>query len=180
MVNVIDQLQAYDIPHTSFVQAIRHMREHCNEQTLDQDYLMLQNLTGIEVKLAHSEPGKVETLVKTTLWYVIQDAIKSNHAGLPTDGETIVDLAIKHADQYLIENPWIFAKPEDDEPTLDPITGKAKMKKGKKQEVAIELYKANVSEGKDKIIQVFQDELDMSKAGARTYYYNMKKKFGDD
>lgn len=40
---------------------------------------------------------------------------------------------------------------------------------------AVELYKANMKLSKDNMIDVLRTELDMSLAGATTYYYNAKK-----
>lgn len=40
---------------------------------------------------------------------------------------------------------------------------------------AVELYKANIKLSKDNMIALLREELDMSLAGATTYYYNAKK-----
>ena len=44
-----------------------------------------------------------------------------------------------------------------------------------KLERAVELYKANMKLSKDNMIDLFRTELDMSLAGATTYYYNARK-----
>lgn len=44
-----------------------------------------------------------------------------------------------------------------------------------KQERAVELYKANIGLSKDNMIEVLRTELQMSLAGATTYYYNAKR-----
>ena len=44
-----------------------------------------------------------------------------------------------------------------------------------KQDRAIELYKANIKLSKDNVISIIREQLDMSPAGATTYYYNAKK-----
>lgn len=44
-----------------------------------------------------------------------------------------------------------------------------------KLEQAIELYKANTQLSKDSMIALIRERLDMSLAGATTYYYNAKK-----
>ena len=44
-----------------------------------------------------------------------------------------------------------------------------------KQDRAIELYKANIKLSKDNMIEILRTELDMSLAGATTYYYNAKR-----
>ena len=40
---------------------------------------------------------------------------------------------------------------------------------------AVELFKANAKLSKDNMIDLFRTELDMSLAGATTYYYNARK-----
>ena len=40
---------------------------------------------------------------------------------------------------------------------------------------AVELFKANAKLSKDNMIELFRTELDMSLAGATTYYYNARK-----
>jgi hypothetical protein len=77
----------------------------------------------------------------------------------------------------MTENSWIFAEPED-VPKMDSA-GNPKRKKGAKQEEAARIYSENKSDGKAKIIELFMSELDMSKAGATTYFYNMRKKLGE-
>ncbi len=44
-----------------------------------------------------------------------------------------------------------------------------------KQERAIEIYRANIKLSKDNVIAIIREQLDMSPAGATTYYYNAKK-----
>lgn len=178
MVEVIEQLQAYDIPHTSYIEAIRHMRDKYGDMSTEAAYHMIQNLSGMSPTLNREELN--DEYVSLVLLYLVQESIRASFNSNFVPGDIILPVACAKAEQYIQENPWAFVKPEEEEDEIDPITGKAKLKKGKKQELAIQLYQEHLAEGKDKIIQVFQDELDMSKAGARTYYYNMRKKFGDD
>ena len=44
-----------------------------------------------------------------------------------------------------------------------------------KQERALEIYRANIKLSKDNVISIIREQLDMSPAGATTYYYNAKK-----
>ncbi len=192
MVNVIDQLQAYEIPHTSYIQAVNHMNERYGELTPAATYDMIVNLSGVYStweslnqatgqNFSHETPKEeVEALHSFTLLYLVQESIRASFDTDAVEGDRMYPIAVAKAYRFITENPWVFATPEEDEEVLDPVTGKAKMKKGKKQELAMELYKEYLDEGRDKIIQVFQDELDMSKAGARTYYYNMRNKYGDE
>ena len=47
-----------------------------------------------------------------------------------------------------------------------------------KQERALEIYRANIKLSKDNVIAIIREKLDMSPAGATTYYYNAKKLAG--
>lgn len=47
-----------------------------------------------------------------------------------------------------------------------------------KQERALEIYRANTKLSKDNLITIIREQLDMSIAGATTYYYNAKKLAG--
>lgn len=49
------------------------------------------------------------------------------------------------------------------------------VKSGSKKEKATEIYRTMQGEGKAAIIQAFMSLLDMTAAGAQTYYYNCKK-----
>ena len=99
----------------------------------------------------------------------------------PLNPKVLLDESVKWAAKYIKENPWVFALPEDDEPKLD-ARGNPKPKKGAKQVLAFEVYSRLIREGATRkdIIQAFQDEVDMSKAGATTYFYNMKKKYEEN
>lgn len=50
-------------------------------------------------------------------------------------------------------------------------------KTGTKLERAIELYKMSSDKSRDTIVSLFMVELDMTKAGATTYFFNCRKKF---
>lgn len=176
MADIIDQIQAYDIPHTSYLQAVRYMRAEHDDLSLEQSMTMIHNLTGWHCTAPDGDFQKERTYL--ILLYIIQETIRMSKHTETVNTNDIVELAQVKAMTYYENHPWEFIKYQEDERT-DPITGKIKMKKGKKQEMAAELYQQYKEEGKDKIIEVFQEELDMSKAGARTYFYNMRKKFGD-
>lgn len=43
---------------------------------------------------------------------------------------------------------------------------------------ALELYKANIKEGRAKVLSLFKSELNMTDAGANSYFYATKKLVG--
>lgn len=159
------------------MQAIQHMGEEYDELSLEATYEMIKNLTGKTPMFIRKDD--LEVFAHYVLLYTVQESIRLTHTNDIVTGDMVLPIAVTKAEKFIEENPWVFAKPDEEE-TIDPSTGKAKMKKGKKQELAQELYEKHRGEAKEVIIQVFQDELDMSKSGARTYYYNMRNKFGDN
>ena len=94
--------------------------------------------------------------------------------------KALLDESVAWAAKYIKENPWVFVETEDED-KLDAY-GNPKPKKGAKQVLAFEVYSRLIREGATRkdIIQAFQDEVDMSKAGATTYFYNMKKKYENE
>lgn len=68
------------------------------------------------------------------------------------------------------------AKPKTEKAPKAPRVKRAKRTEGPtKQERAVELYKANMNLSKDNMIALLREKLDMSLAGATTYFYNAKK-----
>lgn len=183
MTNVIEQLKAHDIPHTSYIEAIQYMRNTHDELSREETYLMIANLSDANPKIADDfvtdRPELFDEYLKLVLLYLVQESIRASFTSDVVDGKTILPIAVEKSKEFFKKNPWAFAKPEEEQ-KVDELTGKPKMKKGKKQELAIEIYKENRDKDKEEIMALFQEQLDMSKSGARTYYYNMRKKFEDD
>jgi hypothetical protein len=175
MVNIIEELQNLDIPHTSYMRALRHMQENFPGITPDASRELVKALTGVIVPPVTIDDKHITLF----LMYVIQEAIRESFTNPHPDPHNILDIAREKTFKLVEENPWMFVEPEEEE-KFDELTGKPKMKKGKKQELAAEIYQANRDKDKEEIMELFQKELDMSKSGARTYYYNMRNKFGDN
>lgn len=173
MINIIEELEALEIPHTSYMRAIQHMQENYSGITPEASRELIKILIGVDTS---NVDDKIITLV---LMYVIQEGIRESFTNPHPNPNEVYDVAFLKAQKLVEENPWMFIEPVEEE-RIDELTGKPKMKKGKKQELAIEIYQANREKDKHEIMQMFQDELDMSKSGARTYYYNMRNKFGDN
>jgi hypothetical protein len=117
-----------------------------------------------------------------TFYYVVQKAIRTHLWGEPVEGEDLLTPSIVEADKLLhrlTEGDLTFVRATlEDKPRVD-AAGNPKKKKGAKQELAAELYQKNKDKDRKEIIQIFVDEIGMSKAGATTYFYNMRKQFGE-
>jgi len=168
--NPIKQIAEYGIPVNSYIAAIHYMSDRSD---LDQSQYegMIKNIVGVDHKFTNQRDAKY------TLLYLIQEIIRKSYS---TDTFNMGELFTKsfvRAKTFINDNPWHWAEPEDVEKV--DAGGKPKRKKGAKQEEALRIYKENVDAGKAKIIELFMSELDMSKAGATTYFYNTKKKVGE-
>ncbi len=83
-----------------------------------------------------------------------------------------------------VTDPWFFIKPNHSTvasttETRDGVDVEVKtdgsFKKGSKQVLATALYEKHKALSNAEIIAIFMKELDMSKSGAMTYFYNAKK-----
>lgn len=167
----IETIRKYDIPVGSYLQAIRHLMER-PDLAHSQYVNLIREIVGEPI----TDTGD-DRQTKYTFLYLVQEAIRASDNTDKLDMLELHDLAFQKAKNYIASNPWVWAQPEDAE-RLDE-DGKPKRKKGAKQEEAARIYNESKADGKAKIIERFMAELDMSKAGATTYFYNMKKQFGE-
>jgi hypothetical protein len=134
----------------------------------------IQEITGNdEVRLS----GEQATY---TFYYVIQNAVRAKMNQSVVEGDDLLYPAIDQANKLLerlTTGDLQFVRATLDEvPKVDSV-GNPKKKKGAKQELAASLYVKYQDKPRKEIIQLFIDEIGMSKAGATTYFYNMKKRF---
>lgn len=129
---------------------------------------------------------------------VAEHAVKN--VGQPIDEVEVLTNARARAMRLLTspQHAWMFAKPESTASgqsteqvavaagieTKVAVKADGSIKKGGKEVLAIELYKKYVAElngaaySNQAFIAILVAQLGMTKAGATTYNYNMKKKFG--
>lgn len=69
------------------------------------------------------------------------------------------------------------AKPKAEK---QPKVAKPKGEKGSKVDQARDLYIAATDRSRTAIIELFMQKVGLTKAGASTYYYNLKKQLGDN
>lgn len=162
-------ISTYGIPTNSAIRAIQYLGEK-EDYSTDQYRSMIKELIGFDLVTD-------ERQTKYTFLYLIQDIIKELYNTDKLDNEGLFLSAQTKALFFIRDNPWTFAQPE--ETIKVDVEGKPKRKKGAKQEEAMRIYKENIDEGKKAVIELFMSELDMSKAGATTYFYNTKKKVGE-
>lgn len=167
--HAIDVLNDQHIPTHSYLSAIQHIKSYIDKsETEYRD--MIKTMVGFDLdsKLDFNH-------VKYTYLYLVQEIIRFHLEQKPTSLKNILEYAQMRATKYISNNTWVFAESEAT-PKLD-ARGVPKRKKGAKQEAAFNIYCNNLNKTKAEIVQLFMETLDMSKAGATTYYHNMKKKY---
>lgn len=167
--NPINQIAEYDIPVNSYIAAIQYLNRR-DDLEQSQYENMIKNIAGVERNFANHRDAKY------TFLYLIQETIRKSFTTDQFNMEDLFNNSFNQAMTFINENPWHWAEPDETQKVDE--SGKPKRKKGAKQEEAVRIYKENIDAGKAKIIELFMSELDMSKAGATTYFYNTKKKVG--
>jgi CubicO group peptidase (beta-lactamase class C family) len=116
---------------------------------------------------------------RVAIAYMVQQAIVKKEQ---YDPETIVANAIQYVKERRETAPWIFVKDavvNTSDMTQQHGVGirmnaNGGIKKGSKQVLAVALYEKNKSLSNKDLVALFEKELGMSTAGARTYAYNAK------
>ena len=165
----IDVIKAKKIP-LSYVRAIQEIND-AGIQDREFYTIGLSEMAGTAININDDREARL------TYLYFVQEVLKNQKN----------DVSVKDLLASAKEKAQLFIKdPNSPDVTLRPQYGSAtpkldclgqpKRKKGAKQEQAVEVYKANMnSKTKAEIIELFMSEVGMSKAGATTYYYNIKK-----
>jgi hypothetical protein len=167
--NPIHQIKEFGIPTDSYHSAIRHLNDR--DPFIKCEYeRLIHVLTGVQRTYTDQRDARYCFL------YLIQETIRKSDNTDRFDMPTLLIYAEERAYKFIKENPWHWAVVEE-EVKLDS-SGKPKRKKGAKQVEALRIYNENIFAGKKAIIELFMSELDMSKAGATTYFYNTRKQVG--
>lgn len=173
MNNIIETIElGFGLPINSRTQAIQEYGNRAQNGAFENYGNVLRGILGIDCQELENEDH-----ARIQVGYVIELAIGAHLANKEIDPKQLYDEATSRAKLFVKDNPWHFAK-KMEEVKLD-ADGKPKAKKGAKQVKAYEVYCRLVQEDANRktIIQAFQDEVNMTKAGATTYFYNMKKRY---
>lgn len=128
---------------------------------------------GIADIIGAETPPTFETEKESQLYflYAVQETVRAFLGPTVPDMDEIWTIAHNKCTTFIKENPWCLIE--------DSEEGEGKSKVQKKDR-ARDLYK-KLNDGvstRKTIIETLMKELDMSKAGATTYFHNMKKKYG--
>ena len=189
MLNVLTVLQRMDLPvlSSSAIPAVRALVE-LSPTPLATAAKLVDDLIGIQCTF--DDPRRA----RLTVCAIVDNAIKSG--GEVVDPISFYETAAVRVETYLNDpkNSWMFVEVDldkDETMSIPPdglttqVVRKAngKIKKGGKQLLADALYHQHVLESTVPItnqdfIKILMKELDMSKPGATTYVYDLKKKHG--
>lgn len=127
---------------------------------------VISDLTGTDTKVE-------DDFTKYTFMYVVDQIM--------TKGTPDFESAYNKAKQLVKQRPWTLAKPEytssyTPKSTTDAL-GNPKQKKGAKKEAAKKFWKENQGKftTRKQWIEALMEHVGLTKAGASTYHYNLKK-----
>lgn len=202
MIDVRIALNHFGIDSTCLTHAVQQVREFIEEGGESKRFArtneLLEKVLGVRLQPADVTGRSIGDDYDYTLT-IAQAAVEAviKQDGVIDDVDQVMAAAKVRADKF-ITNPahtWMFSKPESVAVTGEQVQVSAdvdvkvavksdgSIKKGGKEVLAIALYekfvtKAEVPVDNQGFIAILMKELGMSKAGATTYNYNMKKKFG--
>jgi hypothetical protein len=159
--------------------------------TRKQSYKLMDEMFGSHIEVDHDRAANV------ALRYMITEAVRMNADGFLVHLDDLLRIGKSKTVEFFSRFQWLnpsFKGEIQDIPTAielvdvavediivtrTNVAGKVvKPRKGLKQEAAAKIYEANHEKSNQEIIALFVNQLDMSKAGATTYLYNMKKANG--
>lgn len=192
MSQVIQNLSNAGFDIHSYFAAARQANEKYATITRERAIKVMDSLFGFHVETEH------DAAASFALRYMIAESVRLHENGFNVTEADVRIFGTDKVKAYYDRNPWAspsFKGEIKDIPTAEEVInvpveeikisrkkvgGKViKPKKGLKQEAAKKIYEANRGAANSVIIGLFMSQLDMSKAGATTYLYNMKKANGD-
>jgi hypothetical protein len=189
MIDASHAFDSIDAPNHSIQSIVQSIREHIEmaPNPIVRAGAMIDAMIGTIPPISDARYGRV--LAQRIAVLIVDHNFKI----------ASVDELVKEADVYArkyINDPskaWMWAT-ADAEAAVDALpvvvdgvvtqTSSGKIKKGGKQVLVLDLYKAHVLEAEtplsnQEFVQVVMKELQMSKAGATTYAWNAKKELGE-
>lgn len=195
MLNIIHTLERLGFSNC-YSEAVMQVRERLEQKGIHTAGMLVFEILGIHTTFTSED----EALMVAQA--VVEDAIK-NGGLVGEDPEEALAHAKARAARILNNpaNKWMFVKPEVTATsgttetremiagveTQVAVTSEGKFKKGEKERLALEMYAdfqkndpraADAKLANQAFIGILIDKLGMTKAGATTYNYNMKKKLG--
>jgi hypothetical protein len=173
----IEVISGFGSPTNSYLAAIQFFREERNTLSKEEYEDAIAKIIGADT--APSFRNEKESALH--FLYVVQETVRAFNSGVIPDMAEIWELAQNRV-KYMIEcSPWAIKEYTSAETSNINVPNAApKRKKGAKKDLADTLYR-KMNDGKNDriaIIAALIDEVGMSKAGATTYFHNLRKKYG--
>lgn len=192
MSHIIQNLSNAGFEIHSYLAAARQANERFSTVSREKAVKVMKELFGFVVDVSNDVEASI------ALRYMIAESVRKHVDGFVVTEDDVRKFGVEKTKEFFLKNPWKnpnFNSELKDVPTgieivdvpveeikisRKNVNGKViKPKKGLKQEAARKIYEANRGAENSVIIKLFMEQLDMSKAGATTYLYNMKKAAGD-
>ncbi len=153
-------------PTDSLVAILKYMKHIPVDASVFNNHIL--QAVGVDIS---EMPISVEER-RYLFFYTMQVGWHSFHKDENLSDEEVFERALSATNEF-------FSQPYIRSAILAETTERRnKLSKG---ELAYELYCDNVARlSRNELIALISDELETSKAGATTYYYNAKKKFGEN
>jgi hypothetical protein len=175
----LEIIGAYGVSTTSFIKAIQEFNDPERPIFLSKT----QYERGIANIIGGDHPPLYANEKEARIYflYVIQETIRAFQHGIP-EMDQVWEEAQRRAKAMIERQPWAvkdYNTTEDGEPKMDAV-GNPKKRKGAKKEEAEALFRQmnDGTNSRTTIIAALVDEIGMSKAGATTYFHNLKKQYG--
>jgi len=167
MTTPIQHLESYKIPTTSQPKAIRHISELELTGTVFRN--RIAELTGTTVDLSDKQ-------AEFTYKYMVQNIISRTANDKVLDMSDIYVASSKQASNFIGQNQHVLIEKESTYKPKVNSDGTKKPKKGSKKILAIQVYNDNKDKNlsRKEFIALLVKDVDLTPAGASTYYSNLK------
>lgn len=176
----LEIIESYGAPTNSFIAAVNYFRYERGALSKEEHESGIANIIGTEITPTFTNEKEAEMY----FLYAVQETIRAFSGGNIPDMSDVWSEVQRRATHFINENPWSIKTYASEEEVIEDAEGnktvKVKRKKGAKKEQSAAIYK-KLNDGtndRNTIIDAFINDLGMSKAGATTYFHNLKKKFG--
>lgn len=171
----IQIIETYGAPTNSFTAAVHHFKFERAPLSKSECEAGIAQIVGADQHPTYRNAKEANLY----FLYVVQETVRAFNGGVVPEMADIWEVAQRRAVNFITDNPWAIKDYTSDEGD-DVVDGQPKQKKGAKKDQAEALYR-KMNDGKNDrntIIQALVDEVGMSKAGATTYFHNLKKTVG--
>lgn len=193
MLNVLSVLQHQGLPVNSPCRAMQTVA-----QTIAGSSFPCRVANNYIKELTERDPGYTDPIrARLVCMGIVEAAVREN--GVIRDVEQFIAEQEARADKHIANNAWQYVTEDDASAPVEtkavaegsdvkvPVKSDGSIKKGGKQTLAADLYQTflkttKLDPTKPEFNRAFKDilikQVDMTEAGATTYTYNMRKKFG--